>query len=34
MNGSQASAVPEGVALSFDEELVAAVDFGKDADGA
>jgi len=33
MNGSQASAVPEGVALSFDEELVAAVDFGKDADG-
>ena len=30
---SQASAVPEGVALSFDEELVAAVDFGKDADG-
>ena len=33
MNGSQASAVPEGVALSFDEELVAAVDFGKAADG-
>ena len=35
MNGpsSQASAVPEGVALVFDEELVAAMDFGKDADG-
>jgi phosphoribosyl-AMP cyclohydrolase len=30
---SQASAVPEGVALSFDADLVAAVDFGKDADG-
>ena len=30
---SQASAVPEGVALTFDEDLVAAIDFGKDADG-
>jgi phosphoribosyl-AMP cyclohydrolase len=30
---SQASAVPAGVALTFDEELVAAMDFGKDADG-
>jgi phosphoribosyl-AMP cyclohydrolase len=30
---SQAAAVPEGVALTFDEELVAAMDFGKDADG-
>ena len=30
---SQASAVPEGVALTFDEDLVAAMDFGKDADG-
>jgi phosphoribosyl-AMP cyclohydrolase len=30
---SQASSVPRGVALAFDEELVAAVDFGKDADG-
>jgi phosphoribosyl-AMP cyclohydrolase len=30
---SQAAAVPEGVALSFDEELVAAMDFRKDADG-
>jgi len=30
---SQASAVPEGVALSHDEDLVAAMDFGKDADG-
>jgi phosphoribosyl-AMP cyclohydrolase len=30
---SQASAVPEGVALSYDEDLVAAMDFGKDADG-
>jgi phosphoribosyl-AMP cyclohydrolase len=29
----QAAAVPEGVALAFDEELVAAMDFGKDADG-
>ena len=29
----QTSAVPEGVALSFDEDLVAAVDFSKDADG-
>jgi phosphoribosyl-AMP cyclohydrolase len=29
----QASAVPEGVALRVDEELVAAMDFGKDADG-
>jgi len=27
------SAVPEGVALAFDEGLVAAMDFGKDADG-
>jgi phosphoribosyl-AMP cyclohydrolase len=27
------SAVPEGVALAFDEDLVAAMDFGKDADG-
>ncbi len=26
-------AAPEGVALTFDAELVAAVDFGKDADG-
>ena len=26
-------AAPEGVALTFDEELVAAMDFGKDADG-
>ncbi len=30
---SQASAVPAGVALTFDEELVAAMDFRKDADG-
>jgi phosphoribosyl-AMP cyclohydrolase len=30
---SQASAVPEGVALTFDEDLLAAMDFGKDADG-
>lgn len=28
-----ASAVPEGVALTFDEALVAAMDFGKDPDG-
>jgi phosphoribosyl-AMP cyclohydrolase len=27
------SAVPEGVALASDEDLVAAMDFGKDADG-
>jgi len=27
------SAVPEGVALISDEDLVAAMDFGKDADG-
>ena len=27
------SAVPEGVALAFDEDLVATMDFGKDADG-
>jgi phosphoribosyl-AMP cyclohydrolase len=27
------SAVPEGVALTSDEDLVAAMDFGKDADG-
>jgi phosphoribosyl-AMP cyclohydrolase len=27
------SAVPEGVALASDENLVAAMDFGKDADG-
>jgi phosphoribosyl-AMP cyclohydrolase len=30
---SQASAVPEGVALTFDDELVDAMDFGKDAGG-
>jgi phosphoribosyl-AMP cyclohydrolase len=30
---SQASAVPEGVALTFDADLVAAMDFRKDADG-
>ena len=30
---SQTSAVPEGVALAFDEELMAAMDFRKDADG-
>jgi phosphoribosyl-AMP cyclohydrolase len=30
---SQASAVPEGVALTFDEDLLAAMDFGKEADG-
>jgi phosphoribosyl-AMP cyclohydrolase len=28
-----AAAVPEGVALSVDEDLVAAMDFAKDADG-
>ena len=28
-----ASAVPEGVALTIDEDLVAAMDFRKDADG-
>jgi phosphoribosyl-AMP cyclohydrolase len=35
MSGSSSlpAAVPEGVALTFDEELVAAMDFGKDADG-
>ena len=35
MSGSspQASGVPEGVALAFDEDLVAAMDFRKDADG-
>jgi phosphoribosyl-AMP cyclohydrolase len=27
------SSAPEGVALSFDEDLVAAMDFAKDADG-
>ena len=30
---TQASAVPEGVALTVDEDLVRAVDFAKDADG-
>jgi phosphoribosyl-AMP cyclohydrolase len=30
---SEASAVPEGVALTFDAALVAAMDFHKDADG-
>jgi phosphoribosyl-AMP cyclohydrolase len=35
MGGSwtPASAVPEGVALTFDKDLVAAMDFRKDADG-
>lgn len=30
---SRASAVPEGVALTFDAELLEAMDFHKDADG-
>jgi phosphoribosyl-AMP cyclohydrolase len=30
---SEASAVPEGVALTFDADLVAGMDFRKDADG-
>ena len=30
---SPISAAPDGVALTFDADLVAAVDFGKDADG-
>ena len=30
---ADASAVPEGVALAVDEDLVRAVDFAKDADG-
>jgi phosphoribosyl-AMP cyclohydrolase len=30
---SSSSSVPEGVALAFDEDLVAAMDFAKDADG-
>jgi len=35
MGGSwtPASAVPEGVALTFDEDLLSAMDFRKDADG-
>ena len=30
---SSTSGVPEGVALAFDDDLVAAMDFAKDADG-
>ncbi len=33
MSETSTPAVPEGVALAFDEELVGAVDFSKDANG-